>query len=68
MVDGPDNIYVVMEYADGGSLLDYVRMRKRCPEHEARHFFTQMVYVVSLLDCIMLVLPALIFVLICVRM
>jgi hypothetical protein len=42
VVDGPENIYVVMEYADGGSLLDYVRTRKRLHESEARHFMAQM--------------------------
>ena len=28
VVDSPKIVYVVMEYADGGSLLDYVRRRK----------------------------------------
>jgi serine/threonine protein kinase len=41
VVDAPENIYVVMEYADGGSLLDYVRSRKRLDEREARHFLNQ---------------------------
>jgi len=32
---------MVMEYADGGSLLDYVRSRKRLLESEASRFFYQ---------------------------
>jgi serine/threonine protein kinase len=42
VVDGPENIFVVMQYAAGGSLLDYVRTRKRLHEREARHFLGQM--------------------------
>ena len=34
-------IYCIMEYADGGSLLDYVRRRKRLPEAEAAKFAYQ---------------------------
>lgn len=47
VVDAPGHIYVVMEYADGGSLLDYVRGRKRLDENEARHFFYQMLQSLS---------------------
>lgn len=42
VVDAPARIYVVMENADGGSLLDYVRSAKRLPEAEASRFFFQM--------------------------
>lgn len=40
-------IALVMEYLEGGTLLDYVKQRKRLTEEEARHFFRQMVEAVS---------------------
>ena len=42
VVDSPKIVYVVMEYADGGSLLDYVRARKKLSEKEAARFFHQL--------------------------
>lgn len=36
-------VYVVQELAQGGSLLDYVRGRKRIPEETALRFFLQIV-------------------------
>ena len=36
-------IALVMEYLEGGTLLDYIKQKKRLTEEEARHFFTQMV-------------------------
>eukprot|EP00982_Pelagococcus_subviridis_P007362 30587-Pelagococcus_subviridis.AAC.2 len=35
-------MFVVMEYADGGSLLDHVRARKRLSERESARMFRQM--------------------------
>lgn len=37
-------IYMVMEYADRGDLLEYLRRRGRFREHEARWFFQQLVF------------------------
>ncbi|KXZ50289.1 hypothetical protein GPECTOR_17g928 [Gonium pectorale] len=37
-------LYMVMEYADRGDLLDYLRKRGRFREHEARWFFQQLVF------------------------
>ena len=42
VVDGRDKMFVVMEYADGGSLLDHVRARKRLSERESARMFRQM--------------------------
>ncbi|EEH54051.1 uncharacterized protein MICPUCDRAFT_5956, partial [Micromonas pusilla CCMP1545] len=42
VVDGIDKMFVVMEYADGGSLLDHVRARKRLSERESARMFRQM--------------------------
>ena len=36
-------MYIAMEYSPGGSLLDYVRSRKRLAEPEACAFFQQIV-------------------------
>ncbi|NXQ18180.1 NUAK2 kinase, partial [Peucedramus taeniatus] len=36
-------IVIVMEYASKGDLYDYISERQRLPEHEARHFFRQVV-------------------------
>ena len=43
VVETPSRIFVIMEYADGGSLLDYVRGRKRLDEKEACRMFQQTV-------------------------
>jgi hypothetical protein len=43
VIDSEPKMWLVMEYAPGGSLLDYVRARKRLPEPEAAYFFQQIV-------------------------
>ena len=35
------HLYLVMEFASAGSLLDHVRANKRLSENEARRFLTQ---------------------------
>lgn len=40
-------IAIVMEYCEGGTLLDYVKTRNYLSEDEARHFFTQIVDAIS---------------------
>ena len=39
----PSTIHLVMDYASGGSLLDYVQRRRRLREPLARWFFQQLV-------------------------
>lgn len=39
----PTKIYLIQELAEGGSLLDYVRQRKRLTEDEALRIFLQIV-------------------------
>lgn len=41
VVDSPEHLYLVMEHAPGGSLLDHVRARKRLAEAEALPLFRQ---------------------------
>lgn len=48
-IETPKKIYLVMQYAAGGSLLDYVRSRKRLPESEAVQLLQQVV--VGLVYC-----------------
>ena len=43
VVDAPSRMFMVMERAANGSLLDYVRSRKRLDEPTARKFFCQAV-------------------------
>jgi serine/threonine protein kinase len=43
VVETPRNLFLVMEHAPSGSLLDYVRARKRLPEADACVFFQQIV-------------------------
>jgi hypothetical protein len=43
VIDSEPKMWVVMEYAPGGSLLDYVRGKKRLAEAEAAYFFQQIV-------------------------
>lgn len=41
VIDSPKNLFLVMEHAPSGSLLDYVRARKRLSEADACVFFQQ---------------------------
>lgn len=43
VVEVAGRLCLVMEYAPGGSLLDYVRAKRRLPESEAAHLLQQMV-------------------------
>lgn len=43
VIDAPNKMHIVMEYAPAGSLLDYVRARKRLGEPQACQFFQQIV-------------------------
>ena len=43
VVETPSRIFVIMEHADGGSLLDYVRGQKRLAEAESCRIFQQVV-------------------------
>lgn len=43
VVDTPDSLLLVLEHAPNGSLLDYVRSRKRLSEQEAAFFLQQLV-------------------------
>ncbi len=39
VIEGQEFIYIVMEYAVGGELFDYIVAHKRVKEKEARSFF-----------------------------
>lgn len=41
--ENSSKIVIVMEYASKGDLYDYISERQRLTEHEARHFFRQVV-------------------------
>lgn len=43
VIDSPKQLFLVMEHAPAGSLLDFVRARKRLPELDACAFFQQIV-------------------------
>lgn len=45
--ENKDKIVIVMEYASRGDLYDYVCEKQRITEHEARHFFRQIVSAVQ---------------------
>ena len=47
IVDAPTVLAVVMEYCGGGTLLDYVKLHQRIMDEEAKHYFRQVVSVVS---------------------
>ncbi|KAF6250539.1 kinase-like domain-containing protein [Scenedesmus sp. NREL 46B-D3] len=42
-----NHLNIVMEYANGGSLFDYVKQHRRLPEKDARWFFQQMMIAVD---------------------
>lgn len=41
VMESKDLIYIVMEWASGGELFDYIVAHKRVKEKEAREFFRQ---------------------------
>ncbi|KEP67106.1 UNVERIFIED_CONTAM: histone kinase SNF1, putative [Hammondia hammondi] len=43
LIDTPTDIFMVMEYVQGGELFDHIVQKSRLPEHEARRFFQQIV-------------------------
>lgn len=47
MVETSDSIYIMMEYANGGELFDYIVANKRVKEKEARGFFRQVLSAVD---------------------
>lgn len=47
MMETQDCIYIVMEYATGGELFDYIVAHKRVKEKEARSFFRQVISAVD---------------------
>ncbi|KAI3644222.1 hypothetical protein MP228_010386 [Amoeboaphelidium protococcarum] len=47
VVETQDRIYIVMEYATGGELFDYIVTHKRVREKEARWFFRQVLSAVD---------------------
>ena len=47
--DTPDQLYILMEYAGGGSMLEYVNDREGLSEQEARGYFNQICQAVNYL-------------------
>jgi 5'-AMP-activated protein kinase catalytic alpha subunit len=43
VIEGPADIYVVMEYVKSGELFDYIVEKGRLQEEEARRFFQQVI-------------------------
>ncbi|KAL0488921.1 5'-AMP-activated protein kinase, catalytic alpha subunit [Acrasis kona] len=43
VIETPTEIFLVMEYVDGGELFEYIVQRGRLPEIEARKFFQQII-------------------------
>jgi serine/threonine protein kinase len=48
-IDAPDSVFLVMEFAENGNLLDYVNSNGRLPEDQARRYFAQLVSVLEYL-------------------
>ena len=48
-IDSPKRVVIVMELADGGNLCEYVKMRGRLEEDEARLIFLQLILAVEYL-------------------
>jgi serine/threonine protein kinase len=48
-IDSPDNIFLVMELAENGNLLDYVNNNGRLSEDQARRYFAQLISVLEYL-------------------
>ena len=41
MIETPQAIYMVTEYAEGGELFSYIVEKRRLPEHESARFYIQ---------------------------
>lgn len=57
VIETTECIYIVMEYAKGGELFDYIVANKRLKDKDARHFFRQ---ILSAVDYCHKVIPGLI--------
>lgn len=44
VIETSENIYLVMEFMESGDLYDYIQLKGRLPEDEARKLFQQMMY------------------------
>ena len=44
IIENTNNFYIVMEYASGGDLFNYIVQNKRLTEQEASYFYTQIIY------------------------
>jgi 5'-AMP-activated protein kinase, catalytic alpha subunit len=49
--ESPKHLLMVMEYAGGGDLLQYVKKRKRLEESEAKSIFKQIIYGLAHCHC-----------------
>ena len=49
VIDTPSDIFVIMEYVQGGELFDFIVSRGRLPPDEARQFFHQVCMYVQLM-------------------
>ena len=49
VIDTPSDIFVIMEYVQGGELFDFIVSRGRLPPDEARQFFHQVRMYVQLM-------------------
>ena len=47
VIDSPTDIFMIMEYVDGGELFDYLVANGRLAEREARAFFQQIISAIS---------------------
>ena len=47
VIETTEQIYIIMEYANGGELFDYIVANKRVKEKEARSFFRQVLSAVN---------------------
>lgn len=55
VIQTASNIYLIMEYASGSELFDYIVSKKRLPEMEACHFFQQIISGVEYLHSLRIV-------------
>lgn len=47
VLEGPDHVFIVMEYAPGGEMIDFVIAHGKLQEKLARQFFRQIVYAID---------------------
>lgn len=43
VIEDPEDLYIIMEYVEGQTLLDYIKGQTKIPDHKIKHIFCELV-------------------------